>query len=139
VTDSLVGGMTIVLGDSIAVLWSVAFLLGLLNAVATAALLIGDLAGGQGDGVALPGPDKTAFLLGDWLADGVPNGLAVVDGLVLALVVVLGAALLVSHLVNDEGAVEIVYVLHVKLVLRMLLDLDEASICGYPKQAEEYE
>jgi len=105
--DLLSGRVAHVLSDEVAHLGGVALGLHPGHAVGPAALLHLHGAVRNGDRDALLGLDQLALLGLDMAALLVPDGLAVVDGLIFALVVVLSVAHLVSDFVNDVSALQL--------------------------------
>jgi len=105
--DLFSGRVALVLSDEFAHLGGVALGLHPGHAVGPAALLHLHGAVRNGDRDALLGLDQLALLGLDMAALLVPDGLAVVDGLIFALVVVLSVAHLVSDFVNDVSALQL--------------------------------
>jgi len=105
--DLLGGRVALVLSDEFAHLGGVAPGLHPGHAVGPAPLLHLHRAVRNRDRDALLGLDQLALLGLDMVALLVPDGLAVVDGLVLALVVVLSVTHLVSDFVDDVGALQL--------------------------------
>jgi len=105
--DLLGGRVAHVLSDEVAHLGVMALCLPFGHAVGPAALLHLHRAVRNGDRDALLGLDQLALLGLDMAALLVPDGLAVVDGLVFTFVVVLSVAHLVSDFVDDVGALQL--------------------------------
>jgi len=108
VADSLCGLMALVLGDSLAVLWSVAHPLSFVNAIGPATLFVLNMAEGHRNFKALVDLDEPAFFLSSRRADFVPDGLAIINSFVGALVMILSAALLVNNFIHDGSTLELV-------------------------------
>jgi len=108
VADSLCGLMALVLCDRLAVLWRVAHPLGFVNTIGPATLFVLNMAEGHRYFKALVDLDEPAFFLSSRRADFVPDGLAIINSFVGALVMVLSAALLVNDFIHDSSTLQLV-------------------------------
>jgi len=101
--DFLGGGVTLVLPDGLALLRCVTLGLELGDAIGPAPLFNLHLAKGNRNFDALVDFDQFALFGCSLMTFFIPDGLAIVNSLVLALVVVLGPTNLVSNFVDDMG------------------------------------
>jgi len=106
-TNFLGGGVTLVLPDGLALLRSVTLGLELGNAISPAPLFNLHCAEGNRNLDALVNFNQLALFGSSLMAFFIPDGLAIVDGLVLALVVILGPTNLVSNFVDDMGTLKL--------------------------------
>merc|ERR1719391_687641 len=105
--DGLGGVVALVLPDRTALGWCVALGLPLGHAVGSALLHELDVAERHGDVNALVDLGNSALFLGGWMAHFVVDGLADINHLVLALVMVSSVTNFVSHFVNDLRALQL--------------------------------
>jgi len=105
--DFLGGGVTLVLPDGLALLRCVTLGLELGNAIGPAPLFNLHFAEGNRNFDALVDFDQLALFGCSLMTFFIPDSLAIVNGLVLALVVVLGPTNLVSNIVDDMGTLKL--------------------------------
>jgi len=128
--DGLCGLVADVFQDSVALGRSVALGLHLRHAVGPTLLLEVNDAVGIGDLYTFILLYKSALFLCSGLANFVPDGLAVVDDLVHALVMVLSPTDFVGDLVYDMSALQLV------ILLVVFVLIEEFGISNHQKQAE---
>lgn len=109
------GGMTLVLPDGLALLRCVTLGLELGNAIGPAPLFNLHFAEGNRNFDALVDFDQLALFGCSLMTFFIPDGLAIVNGLVLALVMVLGPTNLVSNFVDDMGTLKLLSLVEFRL------------------------
>jgi len=109
------GGVTLVLPDSLALLRCVTLGLEFWNAIGPAPLFNLHFAEGNRNFDALVDFDQLALFGCSLMTFFIPDSLAIVNGLVLALVVVLGPTNLVSNFVDDMGTLKLLSLVEFRL------------------------